>query len=160
LSTPPKAPKSRKPRATGTKGHYITNATLYPEVLRAKELGRITDELARMFMMITTRYSLKSNFAGYSFREDMVSFALINLCANGLKFDPAKSNNPFSFYTTAIHNSFLQYLADEKKHRNIRDELLIDSGSSPSHSYSSAHSNTHGEQIKSHDDIVPGSSNH
>lgn len=85
--------------------------------------------------MIAERYSRKSNFVGYSFREDMVSAAMMNLCNNALKFDPAKSSNPFSFYTTAIHNSFLQYMADEKKHRLIRDTLLVDAGANPSFNF-------------------------
>jgi len=145
-------PKSRprRPKATTTKGHYITNATLLPEVVRAKKLNRVTPELAEMLMMITQRYSFKASFAGYSFREDMVSFALINLCANALKFDTEKYSNPFAYYTTAIHNSFLQYLADEKKHRDIRDELILEAGSMPSNSYLE---NAHEDRMKSHDDI-------
>lgn len=125
----------KREKSTSTKGHYITNAVLLPEVIRAKSLGRVTDELAHMLMMIAERYSRKSNFAGYSFREDMVSAALVNLCNSALKFDPAKSSNPFSFYTTAIHNSFLPYMAHEKKHRNIRDTLLVDAGANPSFNF-------------------------
>lgn len=124
----------RRPKATTTKGHYVTNAILLPEVLRAKELGKITDELATMFMMIAERYSLSAKFAKYSFRKDMVSFALLNLMANGLKFS-ADRLNPFAYYTTAIHNSFLQYMADEKKHRNIRDALILEMGSVASSNY-------------------------
>jgi DNA-directed RNA polymerase specialized sigma subunit len=84
--------------------------------------------------MIAERYSRKGNFVNYSFREDMVAAATLNLCNNALKFDTNKYNNPFSYYTTAIHHSFLQYIAEEKKHREIRDKLLIDAGSNPSHS--------------------------
>ena len=132
---PKKAPVAKKPKSTSTKGHYITNAVLFPEVIRAKELGRITNELARMLMLITERLSCKSNFVGYSFREDMVSFAIVNLMANALKFNPEKSNNPFAFYTTSIINSFLQYLADEKKHRDIRDSLIVEEGLNPSSTF-------------------------
>lgn len=133
--TKQKSKKTRRAKATSTKGHYITNATLLPVVLEAKKLGRITDKLAEMFITITQRYSKKSNFVGYSFREDMVSVALITLCTNGLKFNPEKSSNPFAFYTTIIHNSFLQYMADEKKHRTIRDELILEIGSNPSNTF-------------------------
>ncbi len=132
---PKKAAVVKRPKSTTTKGHYITNAVLLPEVIRAKELGRITNELARMLLLIAERFSCKSSFVGYSFREDMVSFAMVNLMANALKFKPEKSNNPFAFYTTAIRNSFLQYLADEKKHRDIRDELIMDEGFNPSNTY-------------------------
>lgn len=115
--------------------YYLTNADLLPAVLEAKKHGKMTDKLARMLMLLTEKYSLKSNWAGYSFREDMVSAALINLCHNALKFDPAKSSNPFAFYTTAIRNSFLQYMIDEKKQRYIRDTLLVEAGQDASYSY-------------------------
>lgn len=147
--------KIRRAKATSTKGHYISNATLLPAVLEAKKLGRITDKLARMFMIITDRYSKKSNFVGYSFREDMVSVALITLCANGLKFNPEKSSNPFAFYTTIIHNSFLQYMADEKKHRNIRDELILEIGSNPSNTFMDSAHDDYMREYNSDDGFSP-----
>lgn len=125
----------KREKSTSTRGHYVTNAQLLPAVLEAKELGKVTDKLIGMIWMIAERYSRKGNFVGYSFREDMVAAAIANLCNNALKFNPEKSANPFSFYTTAIHNSFLQYMADEKKHRKVRDKLLIESGANPSYNY-------------------------
>jgi len=132
-------PKKRTPK------YYLTNADLLPAVLESKSVGRITDKLARMLMLLTDRYSRKANFSGYSFREDMVSAALINLCQNALKFNPEKSSNPFAFYTTAIKNSFLQYMLDEKKQRYIRDTLLVEAGQDASYSFM--------ESAKSSDDI-------
>ena len=129
----------KKPRSTSTKGHYVTNAQLLEAIAEAKE-GRAmpappTTKLAKYLHMIAERYSFSPSFGGYSFREDMVSFAVVNLCANWYKFDPAKSDNPFAFYTTAAYRSFLQYLADEKKQRDIRDTLLVDAGANPSFSF-------------------------
>lgn len=129
-------PKKRIPK------YYLTNADLLPAVLEAKERGRITDKLARMLMLLTDRYSRKANFNGYSFREDMVSAALINLVQNALKFNPEKSSNPFAFYTTAIKNSFLQYMLDEKKQRFIRDTLLVEAGQDASHSFMETNRNS------------------
>lgn len=125
----------KREKSTSTKGHYVTNAVLLPAVLEAKELNVVTEKLIRMINMIAERYSRKYNFVNYSFREDMVQAAVMNLVNNALKFNPEKSNNPFSFYTTAIHNSFLQYIAEEKRQRNIRDQLLLDAGSNPSFNY-------------------------
>lgn len=119
--------------------YYLTNADLLPAVLEAKEQGRLTNKLARMLMLLTDRYSRKANFNGYSFREDMVSVALVNLCQNALKFNPEKSSNPFAFYTTAIKNSFLQYIIDEQYQRNVRDSLLVESGREASYSYMEKH---------------------
>ena len=127
--------KVKREKATTTKGHYVTNAQLLPAVLEAKQLGRVTDKLAKMLLLIAERYSRKSWFSGYSYREDMVALAMANLCQNALKFDPAKSSNPFAYYTTAIHNSFQQYKHEEKKHRNIRDSLLVDAGANPSFNF-------------------------
>lgn len=127
--------KIKREKSTSTKGHYVRNADLLPAVIEAKKLGKVTDKLIQMIWMIAERYSHKHNFVGYSFREDMVASAVMNLCNTALKFNPEKSQNPFSYYTTSIHNSFLQYMADEKKHRNIRDALLIDAGANPSFNY-------------------------
>lgn len=140
------AKKVKRERSTSTTGHYVRNADLLPAVIEAKELGKVTDKLVKMLWLIAERYSRKGNFVGYSFREDMVSAAVENLCKNALKFNHEKYSNPFAFYTTAIHNSFLQFMADEKKHRNIRDALLIDAGANPSFNF--------GQSEKSESDLA------
>jgi len=65
----------------------------------------------------------------------MVAEALADLCKNALKFNPERSDNPFAFYTSCIHNSFLGFLNVEKKHRKIRDQLLVDIGENPSFNF-------------------------
>lgn len=126
----------KKEKSTSTKRHYVTNAQLLEEIKKCKENGnKLSSTLAGYLHMIAERYSYSPSFGGYSYRDDMVSFALVNLVANWYKFDPTKSDNPFAFYTTAVYRSFLQYLADEKKQRNIRDELLVEAGANPSFSF-------------------------
>lgn len=126
---------TKRQKATSTKGHYVTNADLMEAIAADKKTRVLSNRLAKYLYMIAERYSYSPSFAGYSFREDMVAFAVVNLCANWHKFDPEISNQPFSFYTTAVYRSFLQYLSDEKKQRNIRDELLVEAGANPSFSY-------------------------
>lgn len=128
--------KVKKERSTTTRGHYVTNAELIEAIAADKANNQIlSPRLAKYLYMIAERYSFSPSFANYSFREDMVSIAVVNLCANWYKFDPEKSDNPFAFYTTAAYRSFLQYLADEKKHREIRDSLLVEAGANPSFSF-------------------------
>lgn len=124
--------KSKREKSTTTAGHYVRNADLLPVVIEAKRRGEVTNDLILMIQLIANNYSKKWRFANYSYREDMVSSAVENLCKNALKFDAEKYTNPFSYYTSAIHNSFLQYISDEKKHRTLRDKLLIDAGVNPS----------------------------
>jgi DNA-directed RNA polymerase specialized sigma24 family protein len=135
IDKPAKLVKVKKEKSTSTRGHYVTNAELIEAIAADKVAGKLSNKLAKMLWMIAERYSYSPSFAGYSFREDMVSVAVMNLCANWYKFDPAKSDNPFAFYTTAAYRSFLQYLADEKKHREIRDSLLVEAGANPSFNY-------------------------
>ena len=118
-----------------TSKYYLTNAKLLPAVIAAKEAGKLTDELARMLMMLTRKYANRPCFSGYTYKEDMISEALANLCQNALKFNPERSKNPFAFYTSCINNSFLHVLSVEKKHRRIRDQLLIDMGENPSYNF-------------------------
>ena len=122
----------KREKSTSTAGHYVKNSVILPEVIRCIEKNEVSSELASMIWMIADRYSRIWKFSGYSFREDMVSFAVENLCKKALRFDPVRYSNPFAFYTTAIHRSFLQFISEEKKQARIRDKLLIDAGSNPS----------------------------
>lgn len=139
-----KLPPVKKPRSTTTKNHYLTNAQLLDAIQEARAAGKLTDRLAGMLHLLAERYSYSSNWANYSFREDMVAAAVLNLCVNWHKFDPEKGDNPFAFYTTAVYRSFLSQLAEEKKHRDIRDELLVDQGANPSFSYQDRHASKAG----------------
>lgn len=122
-----------------TSKYYLTNAKLLPAVIAAKEAGKLSDELAKMLMMLTRKYANRPCFSGYTYKEDMISEALANLCQNALKFNPERSKNPFAFYTSCINNSFLHVLSVEKKHRRIRDQLLIDMGENPSYNFAEEH---------------------
>jgi len=132
----PKQKRAKNPDTPEyTSKYYVTNGKMLPEVIKSKEGGKISDELARMLMMLTRKYSQRPCFINYTYKEDMISDALVNLCQNALKFNPEKSSNPFAYYTTCIHSSFLQYLNTEKKHRRIRDQLLVEIGESPSFNF-------------------------
>jgi DNA-directed RNA polymerase specialized sigma24 family protein len=131
-----------------TAKYYITNGKMLPEVIKSKEQGKISDELARMLMMLTRKYAQRPCFSNYTYKEDMISEALANLCQNALKFKPEKSSNPFAFYTSCINNSFLQFLNVEKKHRRIRDQLLIDMGENPSFNFQEEAKNHQGGEFQ------------
>jgi hypothetical protein len=64
----------------------------------------------------------------------MKSQALLQLSQVGLQFDESRSDspNPFAYYTQTITNSFMRILNVEKKNQNIRDDILIMNGASPS----------------------------
>lgn len=119
--------------------HYIDKAEMLAEVVKSKAAGAMTDKLARMILMLAEKYSHHHWFIGYSYREDMVADAVLNLVHSALKFDPEKSNNPFGYYTIAIQRSFMHYLHVEKKHRYIRDKMLLELGENPSFAFLEDH---------------------
>jgi DNA-directed RNA polymerase specialized sigma24 family protein len=93
----------------------------------------MTDELVKMIMMLVEKYATRANWRNYTYIDDMKSEALISLLNGTLKFDPAKSQNPFGYMTQIVTHSFLTTLDKEKKVRRIRDDILEQNGFSPSH---------------------------
>ena len=100
--------------------------------------GKITPNLANMFLKLAERYSQRSNWRGYTYVDEMRSQALMQLSQIGLQFDESKSENPFAYYTAAITNSFTRILNIEKKNQNIRDDMLEMNGMTPSYSRTGA----------------------
>lgn len=111
---------------------YLNNKDLLAEVKRSKRKGEMSDKLARMLQMLCSRYAKKGNFINYTYNEDMQSYAMMMLVRTWNSFNPEKSSNPFAFFTQCIKNSFIQYLNQEKRQRNIRDLVLVDQGLNPS----------------------------
>ena len=94
--------------------------------------GAITNNLAKMFLKLCERYSMRSNWRGYTYVDEMRSHALLQLSQIGLQFNELKSENPFAYYTAAVTNSFTRVLNLEKRNQNIRDDLLQEAGQMPS----------------------------
>lgn len=99
-----------------------------------KTHGQITDNLARMIIKLCERNSGRANYRGYSYKEEMVGQAIMQLCGVILQFNEARSSNPFAYATSVSNNSFIRILNIEKRNQQIRDDLLEKNGLSPSFS--------------------------
>ena len=99
----------------------------------SKDHGNITNKLARMFIMLCEKYAMKFNWRGYTYNDEMRNSAILQLTYVGLRFNEAKSANPFAYYTAAITNSFCRVLNTEKRNQNIRDDILEMNGLNPSY---------------------------
>jgi hypothetical protein len=98
----------------------------------SKDHGQITNKLARMYIMMCEKYAMKFNWRGYTYNDEMRNSAILQLTYVGLRFNEAKSANPFAYYTAAITNSFCRVLNIEKRNQNIRDDILEINGLNPS----------------------------
>ena len=98
----------------------------------SKDHGRMTDNLARMFIKLCERYATRGNVRGYTYNDEMKGQAILQLTQIGLQFDESKSDNPFAYYTAAVTNSFVRIINLEKRNQNIRDDILEMNGMNPS----------------------------
>ncbi len=122
--------------------HYVLENGIPKEVGRSHskngkfnlEIGSITPKLAKMFILMVNKYAQRGNWRNYTYLDEMKGQALLQLAQMGLQFDEYKSDNPFSYYTASVTNSFTRVLNLEKKNQDLRDDLLIDDGRSPSFS--------------------------
>ena len=72
--------------------------------------------IAECIMKIATHLSYKPNFVNYTFREEMISDGIENSLQYIDNFDPAKSQNPFAYFTQIIYYAFLRRIQKEKKY--------------------------------------------
>jgi hypothetical protein len=111
----------------------------------SKDHGNITNKLARMYIMMCEKYAMKYNWRGYTYNDEMRNSAILQLTYVGLRFNEAKSANPFAYYTAAITNSFCRVLNTEKRNQNIRDDILEINGLNPSWSRQASSSTSYEE---------------
>lgn len=121
---------SKKPSA-----HYVDNALFLKSlkeyraaVHRAnrdkKELPQIPEYIGECFLKIATHLSFKPNFVNYTYRDDMISDGVENCLVYIENFDPAKSSNPFGYFTQIIYYAFLRRIQRERKHTYIKYKLM------------------------------------
>jgi hypothetical protein len=117
--------------------HYVNNAEFLMAVIDYKQRlntskvdgtdpPRIPEYIGECILAIANRLSRRPNFSGYSYREDMVLDGIENCMQCMHSFDPAKSSNPFSYFTQVIWFAFLRRIAKEKKQSYIRGRLIQD----------------------------------
>lgn len=135
----PKKKSGPAAEPTKRKVNYLNNKDLLIEVHASKKQKAMTNKLAHMLQTLAARYAKKGNFANYTYNDDMQAYAMLMLVKTWDSFDPKKSSNPFAFFTQCIKNSFIQYLNQERRQRDIRDVMLVDNGLSPSYTYQADH---------------------
>lgn len=112
--------------------HYIfTKEKGYKEVLRSHWKhgrfcieGKLTDNLGVMFLKICYKFGNVPSFRGYTFKDDMINDALLQLVKVGLKYDETKiGSSPFGYLTQIVKNEFLKTLAKNKTYYGIKEDL-------------------------------------
>jgi len=105
-----------------SKKNYLSNKEILPEIIKYKETGVASERFGEIILTIATRLSTKPNFAGYTWKQDMISEATLTCLKYAKNFDSEKSENPFSYLTTICYNAFQAYLNKQDIHSVIKDE--------------------------------------
>jgi len=119
------------------KEHYVNNAEFlegmkaYKKRCReAKKAGKpkppVDNYLGSCFLKIANHLSYRPNFINYTFRDDMISDGIENCLQYLDNFNPAKSKNPFAYFTQIIFYAFVRRIQKEKKQVTIKHKLIMD----------------------------------
>lgn len=118
--------------------NYVNNAEFLKSIVDYKKRcaqadadglpkPQIPNYIGECILQIAQRLSSKPNFAGYSYREEMISDGLENAIQAFDNFDPEKSKNPFAYFTQIIWYAFLRRIDKEKKQLYIKHKVAENS---------------------------------
>jgi len=121
------------------KQHYVDNRKFLEELVKfrkrvriAKERGlekpRIPEYIGECFLKIATHLSYRPNFINYMYKEDMIGDGIENCVQYIDNFDPAKSSNPFAYFTQIVYYAYLRRISKEKRQMDIKDKLIEKKG--------------------------------
>ena len=119
------------------KKHYVNNRELFDSLVIYRQKLELTEaaglerpvmpeEVSSAILRICTKLSRMHNFIGYSYRNDMISDAILQVTAKFHKFEPTKSENPFAYFSQIAWQSFVARIKEEQKHTSIRARLIND----------------------------------
>ena len=121
------------------KQHYVNNADFLAALIKHREDVEIAEKqgkpkpivnnyIGSCFLKIATHLSYRPNFINYMYKDDMVCDGIENCIQYIDNFDPAKSKNPFAYFTQIVYYAFLRRIAKEKRQMDIKEKILEKSG--------------------------------
>jgi hypothetical protein len=111
--------------------HYINNGDFLQALVdyktacvlaekEKKQKPSIPNYIGECFMKIAEGLSHKPNFINYPHKDEMIGDGIENCLMYFENFDPAKSKNPFAYFTQIIYYAFLRRIQKEKKQLYVK----------------------------------------
>ena len=115
--------------------HYIDNKEFLARIseyrtsrLEAEESGeekpRVTNYIGECFVKIANHLAYKANFVNYTFRDEMILDGIENCLTYMHNFDPAKSSNPFAYFTQITYYAFIRRIQKEKRQMETKFKYI------------------------------------
>lgn len=124
----------------GRQRNFINNKDLYEALVKYNERlkfcienerpkPQISDYIGQSILLICNNLARRPNFSGYTYKDDMISDAVIFCLRSVDNFDPQRTDNPFGYFTQVAWNAFIQRIHKEKKenyvkHKNFENMFL------------------------------------
>ena len=123
LEVPNGAANVRNVRGKEMKLHRyenVDNKKFLGEFFNREGLSDVTEFMAECFMNIGIGLSHRKNFQRYTYRDEMILDGLEYCVKYVHNFDPEKSGNPHSYFTTIMWRAFIRRIEKEKKQEYIK----------------------------------------
>jgi hypothetical protein len=112
--------------------NYVSNKAMYAAVIDFQDKYAIDPNteipatVINCFFRLAENLSRKSNFARYSFKEDMVLDGIEECYKRIHSFKREKSDNAFSYFTQVIWNSFVRRINLEADEQFVKATMILD----------------------------------
>lgn len=84
----------------------INNADFEREIMLSKQQDKLTNNAAQYMIQIANHAIRKLHYSNPLDREDCIQFGLLDLMLYWRSYDPAISNNAFSYFTQMAFNGY------------------------------------------------------
>ena len=113
---------------------YVTNKELFDDFVvynklykESIELGNERPPLSPIIASAIIRISNKMvnhfRFVSYSYKDDMVSDAILKCFEKAHNFDPAIGSNPFAYLSQIVWNAFIGRIKEEQYYTSIKAKM-------------------------------------
>ena len=100
-----------------------TKADVLRAVKISRRIDRVIEPLGPYIIDVANKVITGKGWKQYSYRDDMINYAITMMLRSCLRFDPTKSSNVYAYMVTCCHSACAYYINSEKKQRTIKAEL-------------------------------------
>jgi hypothetical protein len=113
--------------------HYVDRQEFYDALVERRELLKtnpdlpVTNYIGDCILKICKGLGSKWNFAQYTWKDELVSDAIVHVLRYIDSFDPDVSTNPFSYFTQTAYNSFMGRFEIERNEQYAKYASILKS---------------------------------
>jgi len=99
---------------------YGPHKTLVEQIISSRQIGEVSPHLMKSFVRIATAVANKSNFVNYSYKEDMISEAVLSMIKYWDRIQLDKTDHPVAYFAVLAQNACFGIINREKKQQEIK----------------------------------------